>query len=167
MPFLVAIDLSVPSRSAIELASRLARESGLAPLLLHVSRERPPLQLLADLYTLAEPLRERGTTPRLRTAQGDPATCICRFAREHRVAFVLMGTRGEGEDSVAQQVMATCSVPVLAVQPRGSGRPALSTNPHGLRAPWLDRLLVTAPAPTIAASPRRESAAVPTHTASG
>lgn len=122
MCFLVAIDLSAPSRYAIELSALLARATGLSPLLLHVSAGRPPLHLLADLYSLAEPLRALGSTPKLRTAQGDPSTCICEQALARQARFVVMGTRGQGRTqatgSVARRVMASCPVPVIAVRPQ-------------------------------------------------
>lgn len=121
MCFLVAIDLSAPSRSAIEMSALLARATGLSPLLLHVSAGRPPLQLLADLYTLAEPLRELGSAPRLRTVQGEPAPRICEQAMIRGARFVVMGTRGhhlQATGSVARSVMASCLIPVIAVRPQ-------------------------------------------------
>jgi nucleotide-binding universal stress UspA family protein len=128
MCFLVAIDLTAPSRYAIELSALLARATGLSPLLLHVSEGRPPLRLLADLYALAEPLRALGSTPRLRTAQGDPAACICAQARAHQARFVVMGTRGHSRvqttGSVARRVMAGCTAPVIAVRPQTLALPA-------------------------------------------
>ncbi len=124
MCFLVAIDLSAPSRSAIELSALLARATGLSPLLLHVSAGRPPLRLLADLYGLAEPLRALGSTPKLRTVQGDPASCIREQAIARGARFVVMGTRGQQSGdapptgSVARRVMAASEVPVIAVRPQ-------------------------------------------------
>jgi nucleotide-binding universal stress UspA family protein len=167
MSFLVAIDLSVPSRSAIELATRLSRETGLSPVLLHVSEGRPPLQLLADLYTLAEPLRALGSTPRLRTAQGDPVACICGYAREHRVEFVLMGTRGDSDDSIARRVMESCTVPVMAVQPRAEAHAWLSIHPGGPRSLRLDRLMETLPGEIVSSSSPHRPTAVSIHTAGG
>lgn len=130
MCFLVAIDLTAPSRSAIELSALLARATGLAPLLLHVSEGRPPLHLLADLYSLAEPLRALGTTPRLRTIHGDPSIRICEQAQAHGARFVVMGTRGhhnatvQATGSVARRVMANCPMPVIAVRPETSAQPS-------------------------------------------
>ncbi len=124
MCFLVAIDLSDPSRSAIQVSALLARATGLSPLLLHVSEGRPPLRLLADLYSLAEPLRSLGSTPRLRTMHGCPATLIHEQALAQGARFVVMGTRGhhsptsQGTGSVARRVMETCPIPVIAVRPQ-------------------------------------------------
>jgi nucleotide-binding universal stress UspA family protein len=121
MCFLVAIDLSAPSRSAIELSAVLARATGLSPLLLHVSDGRPQLQLLAELYSLADPLRAGGGSPSLRTAQGDPARQICAQAAIRGARFVVMGTRGQRglpTGSVARRVMDTCTIPVIAVRPQ-------------------------------------------------
>jgi len=129
MCFLVAIDLSAPSRSAIELSALLARATGLSPLLIHVSEGRPPLRLLADLYGLAEPLRALGSTPKLRTVQGDPATCIRQQAVARGARFVVMGTRGHQSDntpptgSVARRVMAGSEIPVIAVRPQNLALP--------------------------------------------
>ncbi len=138
MCFLVAIDLSAPSRFAIEVSALLARSTGHEPLLLHVSPDRPSLRQLADLYALAEPLRTFGSTPRLRTAQGDPARTICEQARAREARFVVMGTRGhhaqtgKGTGSVARRVMATCPIPVIAVRPQGAGSPG-PAHPRGSR----------------------------------
>jgi nucleotide-binding universal stress UspA family protein len=124
MPFLVAIDLSAPSRRAIEVAALLARATGLEPLLVHVSERPPALRQLADLYALAEPLRAFGSTPHLRIAEGEPARCICEQAEHRGCAFVVMGTRGhsgaaaQAPGSVARAVMATCRIPVIAVRPQ-------------------------------------------------
>jgi nucleotide-binding universal stress UspA family protein len=140
MCFLVAIDLTAPSRYAIELSALLARATGLSPLLLHVSEGQPPLRLLADLYALAEPLRTDGSTPRLRTAQGDPASRICEHALAHRARFVVMGTRGHRRDdaratgSVARQVMASCPLPVIAVRPQSLSIPAGHRAPQDVQA---------------------------------
>jgi len=129
MCFLVAIDLSAPSRSAIKLSALLARATGLSPLLIHVSEGHPPLRLLADLYGLAEPLRALGSTPKLRTVQGDPATCIRQQAVARGARFVVMGTRGHQSDdtpatgSVARRVMAACKIPVIAVRPQNLALP--------------------------------------------
>ncbi|MFH1464147.1 MAG: universal stress protein [Pseudomonadota bacterium] len=130
MPFLVAIDLSAPSRHAIEVAALLARATGLTPLLLHVAEHDPTLHQLADLYGLAEPLRALGSNPSLRTEEGDPATCICAQAVARGCAFVVMGTHGrrstavEEPGSVARSVMARARIPVVAVRPQVAPRGA-------------------------------------------
>jgi nucleotide-binding universal stress UspA family protein len=174
MCFVVAIDLSAPSRSAIELSAVLARATGLAPLLLHVSEGHPPLRLLADLYSLAEPLRAFGSTPRLRTVQGDPATAICEQATARNARFVVMGTHGpqptpsSRPGSVAQRVMTGCPLPVIAVQPgeRSFDRLLLSVPPSHPTMLWLrERMDAQHGAASLAAS--LLPPAVPEHTAHG
>ncbi len=159
MCFLVAIDLTAPSRSAIELSARLARVTGLSPLLLHVSEGHPPLRLLADLYDLAAPLRAHGGTPRLRTVQGDAAASICEQARIRQARFVVMGTHGRRGDadsdtgSVASAVMAGCDVPVIAVRPQRDGAGAadviVSTNPNVDAPTWVEALLQDPSTPVV------------------
>jgi nucleotide-binding universal stress UspA family protein len=144
MCFLVAIDLSAPSRSAIELSALLTRATGLSPLLLHVSKGKPPLRQLADLYALAEPLRALDTAPRLRTAQGDPAEQVCAYAAMHGARFIVMGTRGHHDrsanatGSVARRVMTCSEVPVIAVRPQTLALPQEHDLPRGQPVALMD-----------------------------
>jgi nucleotide-binding universal stress UspA family protein len=120
---LVPIDLSAPSRCAIELAALLAKAVPCEPVLLHVTREQQPsLDLLAALYALASPIHALGINARLRTLPGQPSAIICEEAIRRDARWIVMGTRGAhlGEDSVARQVMVSCPVPVVAVRPAQS-----------------------------------------------
>jgi nucleotide-binding universal stress UspA family protein len=118
MCLLVPIDISAPSRAAIDLAAVLAQALDTEAVLLHVSSETSPLAHLVDLYTLATPLHEAGLNAHLRTVAGEPATAICQEAERRHCGWVIMGTRfDEGKASVARAVLCRCAVPVVAVRP--------------------------------------------------
>jgi hypothetical protein len=90
-------------------------------LLLHVSQTPPPLELLAELHGLGEPIRRRGVRVKLRTTRGPPAERIIEIAEQRQVSWILMGTSGhafrDGRGSVARRVMETSRVPVITLRP--------------------------------------------------
>lgn len=131
MTILVPIDVSAPSRAAIDLAARLAAAEGLQTVILHVSSSASTLANLVDLYTLADPFHAEGRDARLRTVTGDPALVICSEALRRKARWIVMGTRGKGtkKSSVSAAVMARAEVPVIAIRPA----PATKLGaPHGL-----------------------------------
>ena len=125
MTILVPIDPSRPSRAAVQVAALLARVLDDELLLLHVSTSPPPLDRLAELHAIAEPLRGEGVPVRLRTAQGDVVERVHAFS--HGARWVVMGTRGTTlgararGDSVAWRVLSASPAPVVAVRPSDVG----------------------------------------------
>ena len=119
MSLLVPVDLSAPSRCAIGLGAEVGAALRLDAVLLHVAARIPPLDDLARLWSLAEPLRLVGLRARLSTAEGLPADGICREARDRSCTWVVMGTSGRAGEagSVARAVLGRCPVPVVAVRP--------------------------------------------------
>ena len=140
-----AVDLSPPSRLAMETAAELASRFGAELTLLHVV-ERVPRPVTSD--TLVSPREvleltgfelERAVAEwrdaAVRTASrpvdyalvpGHPATEIARFAGEGRFDLLVMGTHGQTElehailGSVAERVVREAPCTVLVVRPRPS-----------------------------------------------
>lgn len=118
MSILVPIDLSAPSAIAIELVALLGQALSEDVILLHVAPAPPPLETLAGLYDVAEPLRKAGITARLRTVTGVPSEQIPKEAARRHARWVIMGTRGLlDQNSTAAAVARAMSTPVLAVRP--------------------------------------------------
>jgi nucleotide-binding universal stress UspA family protein len=152
MTVLVPIDATDPSRAAVELASRMAQALGQDMLLLHIAESPPPLSILKELDTIAEPYRARGLQVRLRSSQGEVVDRICRLSVQLPASWVVMGTRGipltAGDlgDSVAWRVLQRVETPVVAVRPAADGAALLgrltlrTPEPHA-RAQELARLL--------------------------
>lgn len=102
----------------------VGRATGEEAVVLHVAQQTPSLDLLADLYEVAGPLRQAGVRAKLRTLQGDPAAKILEETRRRHARWVVMGTRGQlwGPDSIAGAVIAAAPAPVLAVRPGSPGK---------------------------------------------
>ena len=157
MPLLVPIDLSAPSANAVWLAARLAPVLGCDVVLLHVADGPTPLDLLADLHALAQPLRDAGVQARLRIARGNPAEAIAQEAVRRGCEWIVMGTRGTQASgahpagSVAQAVMTRSAVSVAAIRPGDSNLPvgdglavAVVSGSYGSAADKLARILAIA-----------------------
>jgi nucleotide-binding universal stress UspA family protein len=138
---LVAVDFHVPSRAALALAHDLAKPLGASIDVLHVV-DLPGEHGLAsegyvpvpDDYRLAV---QRQITDRLKewlattaapagvsqhVIEGKPAVEIVRYASEHRIDLIVMGTHGRGgvshllTGSVAENVVRTAHCPVVTVR---------------------------------------------------
>lgn len=76
----------------------------------------------AALETVRETVEDDGLDITCRVLEGSPAREIVRYADEQECDLVVMGTHGRGGinrlllGSVAEQVVRTCSVPVLTVR---------------------------------------------------
>ena len=119
MAFLVALDLPCSHPDTLRVAALLARTTGEAPRVVHISDPPATLGQLGELYTLVAPLRASGIRVHVLTVQGDAAAGICRSATELRCRWVLLGTGRDPTDasSLAHRVMRQCPVPVVAVRP--------------------------------------------------
>jgi|GEM_PF-2619404 len=121
MPILVPIDVSAPARTAVDVATTLARARHEDVVLVHAHPGPEPagLELLAALHELAEPVRDRGVRVRIRVVTGDPVGRLCRWARENRASFIVTGTRGPTDPatSTARGLSLCSSIPVVAVRP--------------------------------------------------
>ena len=133
---LVPIDLSDCSMDALEIAETLARQNKAEVLLLYVEEAIIPYDEKED--TLLDPLSltDRGRLAHIRSRDGDvefqrfvefghPGETILKFANEHEIDLIVMGTHGRTgikrilPGSVFSAVMRTAPCPVLAIR---SGR---------------------------------------------
>ncbi len=122
MTILVPIDPTEPSRAAVRLAGLMATEQDHDVVLFHASTARPPLDYLAALHRVGQPLRDLGLNVRLRTALARPGPAICAEALARSCAWIVMGTRrpiatGIANNGLAMHIMTHSDVPVLAVRP--------------------------------------------------
>lgn len=143
---LVATDFSEASRCALDLARRLARESGAALTIAHTC-EMPAfgdLAVPADLLTpVVENARSRAEElvgairdecPRVKAVVrvGAPWEQILAAAEEVRADLIVMGTHGRRGlahaliGSVAERVIRLARIPVLTVASRAAATPAAS-----------------------------------------
>lgn len=143
---LVATDLNEASRHAVAAAVRLAREQQASLHIVNVVLD-PTSQPWAaeaygiDLADMVDDMRRRGLQairrmigeikPPLPLVQpevlvGPPATEIVRYAREHGIDLIVVGTHGRGPirrafvGSVAERVLREAACPVLIVRRKGS-----------------------------------------------
>ena len=136
-----ALDFSDTSRLAMARAAEMARQCGAQ--LTH----QPPSQPTVDLLVPARALEELATvdlardlavwrteaeriaTTGVRTAlvEGDPAAGILRYARDHGVDLLVLGTHGRTGlrrlvlGSVAERVVRQAPCPVMVVRPKDPG----------------------------------------------
>jgi len=135
---LLATDLSEVSEGAFRIASALARAHASRLTLLYVyevsahtlagmpdaeaERTWPgPIRVRGELDAIATGLRATGVRADAVIRFGDAARRIAEVAREERVDLVVTGTHGRSGlarlwyGSVAEQVLRSCGMPVLAV----------------------------------------------------
>ena len=129
---LVAIDFSAASDRALDCARTLADALGASLHLLHVVCDplAPSTMLTAEQCEICTRLnalldaRDRGA--RLATVAcvaGTPAHEIARYAADHAIDLIVMGTHPHGPtfmmatSSIAERVLGTASCAVLAVAP--------------------------------------------------
>lgn len=131
---LCPIDFSVPGTAALDVASKLARQTQAKLYLVHV--EENPAVVNPGLFGGLPPSSWRDshelalTLPTATEVRfehdlllGDPATEIVRFAEEHDVDLIVMGTHGHSGvlrallGSVAEHVVRHATVPVLTLKP--------------------------------------------------
>lgn len=138
---LVATDFSPTSEDAVKLGHSLAETFGSELHLLHVVEtphfgpdgaerwgfsvadlgKRLETAAEAHLATLASSLEQTGTIERA-VRVGHPFVEIIRYAREHDVGMIVMGTHGRGAvahmllGSVAEKVVRMAPCPVLTVR---------------------------------------------------
>jgi nucleotide-binding universal stress UspA family protein len=145
---LVPVDFSAASRAALWRAGELATALGATIELLHVVDLPPPLHVISEGHVPLPPeYRQdvlRSTEDHLKdwleTAQipatipralgeGKPFVEIVKYAREHGVDLIVMGTHGRGGishlllGSVADKVIRTAPCPVMTV--RADEHPAI------------------------------------------
>jgi nucleotide-binding universal stress UspA family protein len=120
-------DFSERSGYAFELACSLARDLGARLIVLHVVHTSLAVEKRSFGEDLAEDLN-RMKVPNLtppverRLKEGDPATEICRVAKETGCEMIAMGTHGRTGigrllmGSVVEQVVRKAPCPVLAVK---------------------------------------------------
>lgn len=137
---LCAVDFSEPSEAAAAYAAGLARQTGASLHLLHAFQI--PMLALPDGAVLPSPewtvsastkLQEgldqiaeglEGVEARTHLVEGQPHTEVERFATEHDVDLVVLGTHGRTGlahlflGSVAERIVRTSSVPVITVPDR-------------------------------------------------
>jgi universal stress protein A len=146
---LVATDLTTISRRAVDRASALARAGRSHLHILHVVRDPGTQPWVVDAYgvdwkrlrvearakgrrSLAAATRRLGLDPQstsLETRVGVPADEILKYARQHAVDLIVVGTHGRGRlastllGSVAEEVVRRAACPILIVR-AGPGRRA-------------------------------------------
>ena len=136
---LVPTDFSAPSREATEYALQLAKDLGATVLLFH-SIQMPVFHVAALGGYVAPPsvFEENAQLglqlwiddadyPDLQIERhyefGHPVTQITRFAEEHEIDLIVMGTHGRGMaahmllGSVAERVVRSAQCPVLTLHP--------------------------------------------------
>lgn len=140
-----ALDFSETSRLAMAEAAEMARHCGAQLTLVHV--HPPPPQVSADLLASARALEElasvdlardlavwrteaerlAATSVRTALVAGDPAAEILRYARDHGVDLLVLGTHGRTGlkrlvlGSVAERVVRQAPCPVMVVRPKEPG----------------------------------------------
>ena len=139
---LVGVDGSELSLVALDLAADLAGALGAALTVAQVvesveafplgpetaaaaeGEEEAPDRAAAALEPVVAPVRERGLTVQVRTAEGDPAPTLLAMADEVGADLVVVGTRGRGGPgelllgSVARAVAGAAACPTLVVPAR-------------------------------------------------
>jgi len=134
---LVPHDFSETSEAAVKYAVALAKNFGARLHLLHVGDQARlaldtefPLGLegaVEDavrerLLKILTPAEQADLKPEFAVRAGVPATEIIRYAKDHDVDLIVMGTHGRGfvghalMGSVAEKVVRTAPCPVLSVQ---------------------------------------------------
>jgi nucleotide-binding universal stress UspA family protein len=141
---LVAIDDSEPSRIAVSLGARLAREHAGQLVLCHVVNWLPVIAELESTGAIVDPqptidgLREHGhavlaraagtvtrfgVEPLSRLLDGEPAGSIAAFAAQAQCKLIVIGTHGRNDlgslllGSTTRSVLRTTALPVLTVRP--------------------------------------------------
>lgn len=140
-----ALDFSDTSRLAMARAAEMARHCGAQLTLLHV--HQPPSQPTVELLAPARALEELATVDlardlavwrteaeriattavRMALVEGDPAAEILRYARDHGVDLLVLGTHGRTGlrrlvlGSVAERVVRQAPCPVMVVRPKEPG----------------------------------------------
>jgi nucleotide-binding universal stress UspA family protein len=129
-------DFSDSSRAALDLAARLARESGAGLVVVHVAPTAavevagdgiPAIMPAVDLGPLRERLEgvrpeDAGIPVRHRLLEGDPATEVLREARADGCDLIVLGTHGRTGvsrfvlGSVAEQITRRAPCPVVVVK---------------------------------------------------
>jgi nucleotide-binding universal stress UspA family protein len=136
-----AVDGSQPSRSAAQVAARLARTLNLRLILAYATEDRPtfpygdrPLKELQRRRAIAEgrELLENAAAelpvdaPDLRVVFGTPVDALSAVCSEEGAELLVVGSRGRGVlsaavlGSVSGALAATAPVPVLVVPPTAS-----------------------------------------------
>ena len=131
---LVATDFSPDSQKAVGCARDLAHRFGVEALLLHVRPEGPvPAardavgDLLSNLESIVDSLRDRCVRARGILGAGDPAAEILRVAARERASLIVIGARGVGAaaglllGSVADRVVRRAATPLLLVRSDSTG----------------------------------------------
>ncbi len=159
---LLPTDFSKESNVAMPFALDFARRFGASLHLLHVVEDYVALGLTAEVYAAMPPgfleEREREAMDRLSTAlseadrekldvrlavaTGSPFLEIVRYAEEHGIDLIVMGTHGRGAvahalmGSVAEKVVRKAPCPVLAVRrtPAAAAAEAAKTAPAAVGA---------------------------------
>jgi len=133
---LVPHDFSETSDAAVKYAVAFAKNFGAALQLLHVSDKARlemgtefPLGLEASLEAavrermlkILAPEDQAALRPEFQIREGTPAVEVVRYAKEHDIDLIIMGTHGRGFiahavlGSVAEKVVRTAPCPVLTV----------------------------------------------------
>jgi len=153
---LVPHDFSETSEAAVKYAIALAKAFGAKLHLLHVSDKARtdmatefPLGLQESveeairerLLTIVTPQEKKEFKPEFELRGGTPYVEIVRYAREHDIDLIVMGTHGRGfvahvvMGSVAEKVVRTAPCPVLTVHtPEREFVVAEDTTEHAVRA---------------------------------
>jgi nucleotide-binding universal stress UspA family protein len=142
---LVPVDFHVPSRVALKFAAEIAAPLGASVDVLHVV-DLPPTRTVPTEGHVPVPIEYRREVERLageRLAEwtattsapagapravvdGKPAAEIVRYAAEHGVDLIVIGTTGDGRaamtGSVADRVVRTAPCPVVTVRGPHEGR---------------------------------------------
>ena len=138
---LVPTDLSKHSLAAFEYAEYISRTYGASLYVLHVVDESSvafayPVESMLEAiqeesFTRAKEAlnkfigREVGSMPAMHkeVRQGDPSNEICRFADEHAITLIVIGTHGRTGlahavlGSTAERIVRHAHVPVMVVKP--------------------------------------------------
>ena len=123
---LIATDFSDEAEGALRVAIDQARRFGARLHVLHVlaGSDVEVIRLLANATALAGP----DVAVRVASTPGDPAREILRYARDHAIDLIVVGTHGRGGwsrvllGSVADRVLRGATCPVLAVPARALAR---------------------------------------------
>lgn len=140
---LCPIDFSDYSRSALEMAAALARESGAELILLHAAdtpmsyvdddgTETEESEALQELQKRLDQVQVPGQAPRLRRllVEGDPGAAIIDVARDEHADLIVMSTHGRSGwsrllmGSTAEYVVRNAGCPVLSLKSAAQESPA-------------------------------------------
>lgn len=138
----VPVDFSPPSRAAVARASTLAEQLGASVHLVHAARY--PMPAIAHEFAIPEPawetvrdaaqaevdrmavgLEERGLRVTREVSDLDTVEAIETATKQHDAGLIVMGTHGHSGvqrlviGSVAERVIRTATVPVMAVKEAG------------------------------------------------